>query len=291
MGAVVMRKRSMTGSFVCIDLWRGLRSFGLLNFRLCDDVLYQDVTEGWRLKAGAAVKMMPQTAKNKPETAKEIDLYPPVKALFEGQGYEVKAEVGAADVVAIRGKEDPVVVELKLSPSLTLFHQCIERLAVTDLVYMAFVHLAGKRAQKSRKRAVVMARRLGIGVMTVRLADGFVQVHCDPGPYAPRKSAKRKAAMVKEFMRRAGDPNEGGQTRLGVVTSYRQDALKCAAHLAENGATKGADVARAAGVAAATRLMADNHYGWFERVTKGVYALTDTGREGLVHWAYSWEEG
>jgi len=35
--------------------------------------------------------------------------------------------------------------------------------------------------------------------------------------------------------------------------------------------------------------MADNHYGWFERVAKGIYGLTPQGSEGLTHWAYSWE--
>lgn len=34
---------------------------------------------------------------------RETDLYLPVKAFLEGQGYVVKAEVGAADVVAVRG--------------------------------------------------------------------------------------------------------------------------------------------------------------------------------------------
>lgn len=229
---------------------------------------------------------MPKPAK----PPKEMDLYPPIKSLLEGQGYEVKAEVGAADVVAMRPGEEPVVVELKLTPSLALFHQCVERLAVTDAVYMAFTHQPGKRGQKSRKQVIAMARRLGFGVITVRPKDEFVQVHCDPGPYAPRKSAKRKAAMIKEFTRRIGDPNAGGQTRLGLVTSYRQDALRCAAHLAKHGATKGAQVAKTTGVPTATRLMADNHYGWFQRVDKGIYDLTDSGRDGLVHWAYSWEE-
>ncbi|WP_299503955.1 DUF2161 domain-containing phosphodiesterase [uncultured Roseobacter sp.] len=219
-----------------------------------------------------------------------MDLYPPIKRLLESQGYDVKAEVGAADVVAMRGESDLVVVELKLAPSLALFHQCVERLSLTDAVYMVFERKAGKRGQKSRKQTIAMARRLGLGVMTVRLKDGFVEVHCDPGPYAPRKSAKRKTALIKEFARRRGDPNAGGQTRLGLVTSYRQDALRCAAHLAEQGASKGSEVAKATGVATATRLMADNHYGWFERVSKGIYALTAAGREGLVHWAYSWED-
>ena len=68
------------------------------------------------------------------------------------------------------------------------------------------------------------------------------------------------------------------------MTGYRQDALACAAYLAESGAEKGAIVARATGVPAATRVMRDNHYGWFEKVEKGVYALTAAGRQGLKDW-------
>jgi hypothetical protein len=45
---------------------------------------------------------------------KEIDLYSPVKQFLEGQGYEVKGEIQECDVMALRGSEDPLVVELKL---------------------------------------------------------------------------------------------------------------------------------------------------------------------------------
>jgi len=68
--------------------------------------------------------------------AREADLYAPVKAYLQRQGYDVKGEVGSADVVGRRGK-DVVIVELKLKFSLALFHQGIERLAVTDEVYVA----------------------------------------------------------------------------------------------------------------------------------------------------------
>lgn len=216
---------------------------------------------------------------------RETDLYPPIKKLFEGQGYEVKAEVGAADVVAMRDDAPPVIVELKLTFSLALVHQCIARLKVTDTVYMAVEHKPGKRFAKAAKDMVTLARRLGIGVITVRLSDGHVYVHCDPGPYAPRKSAKRQARMLREFARRDGDPNDGGQTRFGLVTAYRQDALKCATYLATSGAEKGAIIAKATGVANATALMRANHYGWFERVETGVYDLTAAGRQGLADWA------
>ena len=54
---------------------------------------------------------------------KETDLYAPIKRLLEGQGYIVKGEVGAADLVACRDDEDPVIVELKTGFTLSLFHQ------------------------------------------------------------------------------------------------------------------------------------------------------------------------
>lgn len=213
---------------------------------------------------------------------RETDLYPPIKQLLEDQGYVVKAEVGAADVVAVRGAEPPVIVELKLGFTLSLFHQCIARLSVCEDVYLAVARQPGKRFQKALKDNVALARRLGLGLITVRLSDALVEVHCDPGPYAPRKSAKRKARLLREFARRQGDPNDGGQTRAGLITAYRQDALKLAAFLYEAGASKGAEVARETGVAAATRMMRENHYGWFERVDKGVYGLSPKGAEAVA---------
>ena len=88
--------------------------------------------------------------------------------------------------------------------------------------------------------------------------------------------------MLREFSRRVGDPNRGGASRhKGVVTAYRQDALRCAAYLAEHGPSKGAVVAKATSVEKATRLMADDHYGWFERVATGIYQVTPVGAQAL----------
>ncbi len=220
---------------------------------------------------------------------REQDLYPPVKALLERQGYTVKGEVGAADIVAVRKGEEPVIVELKLRFSLALFHQAITRLKVTDLVYIAVCKPKGRTARRALKDNLALCRRLGLGLITVR-GDSAVEVQCDPGPYAPRKNKAKAGRLLREFERLEGDPNAGGATRHGIVTAYRQDALKCAAHLAEWGATKGADVAKATGVLEATRLMRDNHYGWFDKIEKGVYGLSSAGQEGLKHWAYSWEQ-
>lgn len=217
---------------------------------------------------------------------READLYPHVKAYLEAQGYTVKGEVGAVDLVAIRGDEDPLIVELKLRLNLTLYHQAVTRLRLTDLVYIAVLKPTGRNARRALRENRILCRRLGLGFLTVR-NDGVVEVHCDRAPYAPRKTKSKREKLLREFHRLEGDPNAGGATRHGIVTAYRQDALRCAMYLAEAGAEKGAIVAKATGVPNATTLMRDNHYGWFRRVDTGVYDLAPEGRQGLADWGDS----
>lgn len=206
----------------------------------------------------------------------ESDLYGPVKSLLVGQGYDVKGEVGAADLVAVHPEalEEPVVVELKVNFSLSLVHQGIARQAISDWVYLAVPTGSGQRWHTSLKANQKLCRRLGLGLIVVRLRDEHVQVVVDPAPFKPRKSAQRKRLLLREFARREGDPNLGGSaSRGGTVTAYRQDADRLRVYLLEHGPTKGAHVAKATGVKLATRMMADNHYGWFERISPGVYGL------------------
>ena len=216
---------------------------------------------------------------------KETELYAPVKLLLESQGYEVKAEIGAADVVAVRGNEVPVIVELKTGFSLSLFHQAIARQSITDAVYVAVPHGNGGASRKALSDNKALCRRLGLGLITVRLADGFVEIHADPGPYRPRQSKSRKEQLLREFARRAGDPNQGGATRTSLVTAYRQDALRCLHVLAGQGRLKAANVAALSGVARARPIMADDHYGWFARVSTGIYQLTPIGNAALAKYA------
>lgn len=212
---------------------------------------------------------------------RETDLYAPIKLMLEGQGYSVKGEIGAADIVACRGDEDPLIVELKTSFSLSLFHQAVARQSLTDKVYIAVPRKRGTAFRKSLKANTSLCRRLGVGLVTVRLADGAVEIHADPTPYKPRKSKRKRENLLKEFGKRIGDPNKGGATRTKLVTAYRQDALRCALVLQSNGATKAIHVSRSSGIERARRIMADNHYGWFERIKTGFYTLTRAGGEAL----------
>jgi hypothetical protein len=205
----------------------------------------------------------------------ESDLYAPVKALLEGQGYVVKGEVRGCDVVAVRGAEPPVVVELKRAFGLGLVLQGVDRLVLTDLVYLAVG--AWPKQMKNVKK---LCRRLGLGLMVV-VAERC-DVVLDPVPYLPRKNKRKAGRMLGEHARRVGDPNLGGQAmRAPLMTAYRQEALRCAGLLAANGPMKLPDMRKAGDVPNAAKILQQDVYGWFERITRGVYALTPAGKQGL----------
>ncbi len=209
----------------------------------------------------------------------ESDLYAPVKALLEGQGYTVKGEVRGCDVVAVRGKEPPVIVELKRTFGLGLVLQGVDRLALTDAVYLA----VGDWPKKMRN-VKKLCRRLGLGLMVV--TSERADILLDPVPYQPRKNRRKARRMLGEHARRAGDPNRGGSsTKVPVMTAYRQEALRCAVLLASNGPMKPAAMRAAADVPRAASILHADYYGWFERVERGVYTLTPKGRLGLKTFA------
>ena len=209
---------------------------------------------------------------------KEADLYPPIKAYLEGQGYEVKAEIGACDVMARRGVEPAVIVEMKTSFSLSLVMQGVARQGMFDDVYLA-VPLGPKGWGPRYRDIIALCRRLGLGLLAVR--DQIVEAHLDPAPYVPRKNTLRAGRLLREFDRRVGDPNMGGTTGIKRMTAYRQDALRIAQTLVD-GPQKAAHVATIAGVARAGDVMRADHYGWFERAAFGIYTLTPNGREALI---------
>jgi hypothetical protein len=215
---------------------------------------------------------------------REIELYQPVKAFLEAQGYAVKAEVSECDVVAIRGDEPPVVVELKMRFNLELLLQAADRLSFSDTVYIAVADGPRSGLRGRRKRALKLCRMLGFGVLLVRLSDtgiGHVTPVQDPGLYQPRRNPRRAKRLLKEFIERIGDPNTGGMTRTPIVTAYRQTALRLVAQL-ETGEATTKQIRAETGIGQASAILQRNVYGWFERTARGVYALSPKGRQAAV---------
>lgn len=216
----------------------------------------------------------------------EVELYEPIKRFLEAQGYEVKGEIGACDIVAVRGEEGPVLVELKERLTLALILQAVDRQAASDVVYIAFRIGKGHSAswRSRRKQVTSLLRRLGLGLLTVSARGNVVPV-LDPAPYRPRLSVRRRERLLREFEERVGDPESGGSASRQRLTAYRQDALRCARELADGGVLKLSAVRERAGVPRAGPILRDNHYGWFDRVKTGHYDLSPQGRRDLDRWS------
>jgi hypothetical protein len=220
-----------------------------------------------------------------PNASAQAALYLPVKSFLERQGYAVRGEVRGCDLVACRGDEPPVIVELKLRFTLSLLLQGVDRLALSPLVYLAVPRPARTRGPRPDAKPVrKLCRRLGLSLILIG-SRGVVEVIEDPVPYRPRQSKRRSTLLLGEFERRRGDLNIGGSNRVPIVTAYRQDALRRVQALAAAGPMRLGELRLVSGVAAAAPILQRNVYGWFDRVSRGTYGLTDAGEQALQHFA------
>jgi hypothetical protein len=208
----------------------------------------------------------------------ETSLYAAVKNFLEAQGFVVKGEVGHCDVVAVRGDEPArlVIAELKLGLSLELLLQAVDRMRVADEVWLAVP--ATRRGRDRDRRAHRLCRLLGVGLLAVDASRAGVEVLVEPAPYRPRTDQKARQRLLREHGRRRGDPTAGGQTRLPVMTAYRQRALDCAVAMRDGPRTLKSLRPFAPDAAG---IMQRNVYGWFERQARGVYRLTPSGQAAL----------
>ena len=211
----------------------------------------------------------------------ETALYRPVKRFLEGLGFEVKGEVRGCDLVALKGEAPPIVVigEMKLAFTLELILQGVDRTAACDELWLA-VRTSARRGRERDARVRKLCRLLGFGLLGVS-ARGQVEVLVPPGPWRPRRDNARRSEIVEEHRRRIGDPVPGGSTRAPIMTAYRQRALAIAAGLADG--PRSTRELKAAAEDASTILLR-NVYGWFVRVERGIYALTEPGRAALRRW-------
>jgi hypothetical protein len=212
----------------------------------------------------------------------ESSLYLPVKRFLEKLGFEVKGEICDCDLVALDSKEPTAVVvgELKLSFTLDLVLQGIDRSAACDEVWLAVRASRRGRGREHDARVRKLCRLLGFGLLSVS-ARGKVDVLVEPSPWRPRRDAKRRSRIVDEHRRRFGDPAMGGSTRQPIMTAYRQQALACAATLSRAPA-RPRDLKSS--IPDAAKILQRNVYGWFVRVERGRYGLSDAGIAALVRW-------
>ena len=209
---------------------------------------------------------------------KETDLFPPVRQLFEAQGYTVNAEVNRCDVVA-RQADRLIVIELKTALNLSLITQAVDRQALTPEVYVAFPR-PGRVGRRARTCEAIL-RRLGLGLIYVQQSPlrTSADIAFDPD-HDGAIDARKRAALERELAGRSIEPNIGGSTGVKVYTAYRETAVTIALLLERQGPTRVRDLKPLAGDRTQS-VLAGNHYGWFDRIQTGVYDLSEAGRSAL----------
>jgi hypothetical protein len=216
---------------------------------------------------------------------KESDLYQPIKIHLQALGFEVKGEIKDCDIVAKRG-EQTIIIELKLSLNITLLLQAVDRFSVADIVYIA-VPKQCTIYKKQAKQVKKLIKRLGIGLIIVDIqkTTQYVEIIFDPQDYTPRKNKRKQRALLKEFEQRIGDTQKGGSTRSKAgLTAYRQRCIRVAQYLQTHPSAKGAEINKTIDEPQATQFLSRDYYGWFEKLERGIYRLSEKGHKELPLW-------
>lgn len=226
------------------------------------------------------VKSCPSRLKN------ERDLYVPVRQFWQAQGYDVKAEVNYVDVLAVRDNH-MVAIELKLNINFDLLLQASNRQQYMDYVYVA-VPKRGRTLYTARwQKICALLKRLGIGLLLVgedMLGELAVQLMFEAKAVdsVQRFNPRRRTKIFEEFTGREGDANVGGSVGVPIMTVYRQKSFLVAKALSQGPQTL--RQLRARNLLACETVLQKNAYGWFVRVGRGSYALSEKGREALGTW-------
>ena len=216
---------------------------------------------------------------------KETDLYQPIHDYLVKLGYGVQAEVNHCDIIASKN-DDLIVIELKTRFGLDLLMQATQRQSITDSVYVAIPGpiTMSKRSRWPQKKRLL--RQLELGLILVHLGqdEPWVEIAFHPLPYQRRKLKRKKRAVLDEIALRSGSYNQGGSTKTKLVTAYRENAIFIACCLEKFGALTPAQLRVMNTGSKTTSILSSNFYDWFQRVERGVYALSSQGRTDLKQY-------
>lgn len=215
----------------------------------------------------------------------ESDLFEPVKRMFEGLGFAVNAEVKDCDVTAIDG-DRLVIIELKKNLSVTLLAQGLKRQRCGADVYVAVPKPKNYSPKKLRDVFSVLKKlELGLILVTVRGEYSFAEIIFEPKEYRkPQKNTKKRNEILKEIDGRTVDVNVGGVTGKKIATAYTEKCINIACILDKYGPLSPKEIRARGGDEKCRNIMVSNVFGWFEKLGKALYGITNNGRLGLMEY-------
>ena len=175
------------------------------------------------------------------------------------------------------------VIEMKKSFNMTLLYQIMDRLSITSHVFAAIPR--PKQANDSKFRTLTkILKKLELGLITVSVDSPIKLAEIILLPGESGKIGKKAAALRKEIQGRTGD-TAGGSTRVMVNTAYRERCIKIACILErldqDDSLSPKALVQQHGCENDAGNILRFNHYGWFNKIAKGKYTLSQTGTQFL----------
>lgn len=216
----------------------------------------------------------------------EVDLYEPVKAYFTEMAYAVYGEVKDCDVVALR-EDELVIIELKLTINITLLMQAAKRQRITDQVFIAIPKPNYSLRSQKWRDLCYLVRRLELGLILVSFQDdeADAKIVIEPNSFDRKKSMqlskKRRNNVIKEIEGRSGDFNVGGSTRTKILSAYQENCIHIACCLIRFGPLSPKALRDKGTGEKTSAILSKNYYGWFERVEKGIYVVSDKGKMEL----------
>lgn len=216
----------------------------------------------------------------------EVDLYEPVKSYFTNLEYAVYGEVKDCDVAAIK-EDELVVIELKLTINVTLLIQATKRQRITDQVFIAIPKPNYSLRSKRWRDLCYLVRRLELGLILVSFQGDEVsaKVVIEPGSFDRKKSMqlskKRRLSIMKEIKGRSGDFNVGGSSQTEIISAYKENCIYIACCLVRFGPLSPKALREIGTGEKTSAILSKNYYGWFERVQRGIYVISEQGKKEL----------
>ena len=208
----------------------------------------------------------------------ESDVAAAVAEYFSSLGYEVKAEIRGCDVVAIKHIDSAprlTVIETKLRFNLKLLYQAITRFDIADEVLVAFLRPHNMGRKSHWRDLKNLAKHSGIGILLVSgdKQAPLVQVALEAGGSRRKRIKTKRLAIEREFHNRLVKGQIGGVNKVKILTAYRELAISLAVYLTKKGPCKTCDLIKQGFPKQVSRMLWDNHYGWYERLGRGLYKV------------------
>lgn len=203
----------------------------------------------------------------------ETDLYPPVRDFLLRNGYTVRSEVKGCDITATKDGE-LTIIELKRNFTTALLIQATQRQRITEAVYIAIPRPSFALTTRKGRQMCHLIRRLELGLIIVDAIASELEVVFHPLPFDRKQDNRARKGLLHEIAGRSGEYNVGGSVGTRLVTAYRENAIMIACVLKRRSPLSPKRL-RELGTGKKTQsILRDNHYGWFERVGRGLYSLT-----------------